>query len=308
VLSVIPAALITSDRLGSGNNGNFWMGDVAEMVVFDRALTPAEHRSVEEYLAVRYAVFTPAASTPSISPPWSGGSDPVDVELASGTPDAQIYYTLDGSEPTQASDLYTGPVHLSTPTTLKAKAFKAGWAPSQTAEGSFLSDDLPVPLLIEGLSLWVRADTGVADSGGLVSQWDDQSPNANHLVSPGGVERPQVVTDAQSGRPALRFDGVDDTLHFTTREAGTIRTVFWVLRDDAPAATWARWMTDDPALGTDFNTGSSALWHNSYTSPSILNGETRLNARERRHTEPAIASPGHHLHYRLARSRARTRV
>ncbi len=36
----------------------------------------------------------------------------VDVTLTSSTEDASIYYTLDGSIPTEASDLYTGPVTL----------------------------------------------------------------------------------------------------------------------------------------------------------------------------------------------------
>ncbi|MCX7705116.1 MAG: chitobiase/beta-hexosaminidase C-terminal domain-containing protein, partial [bacterium] len=48
------------------------------------------------------------------------------------------YYTKDGSEPGQNSTLYTVPIHLTSTTTLKARAYKTGFSPSQTTEGTFV--------------------------------------------------------------------------------------------------------------------------------------------------------------------------
>jgi predicted alpha-1,2-mannosidase len=54
------------------------------------------------------------------------------VDLASATPGASIYYTLDGSEPSEKSTLYAAPIQLTSSKTIKAKAYKAGYAPSKT--------------------------------------------------------------------------------------------------------------------------------------------------------------------------------
>lgn len=59
-------------------------------------------------------------------------TDPIDVQLASATAGCQIHYTLDGSEPTPSSPVYTSALNLDQTTTLKAKGFKEGYAPSRT--------------------------------------------------------------------------------------------------------------------------------------------------------------------------------
>ena len=56
----------------------------------------------------------------------------VDVELMVNTEGAKIYYTLDGSEPTEASKLYDAKFTLNNSCVLKAKAYKDGFAPSRT--------------------------------------------------------------------------------------------------------------------------------------------------------------------------------
>ncbi|MDU1891085.1 MAG: GH92 family glycosyl hydrolase [Dysgonomonas sp.] len=58
--------------------------------------------------------------------------DNIEVDLASATKDAKIYYTLDGKEPNEASLLYNEPIKLSASTQIKAKAYKNGFAPSRT--------------------------------------------------------------------------------------------------------------------------------------------------------------------------------
>ncbi|MCK4653808.1 MAG: chitobiase/beta-hexosaminidase C-terminal domain-containing protein, partial [Candidatus Cloacimonetes bacterium] len=59
------------------------------------------------------------------------------VELICLNPEADIYYTLDGSEPDQSSLFYTIPLTISTNTFIKAKAFNTGLQPSMTLTGNF---------------------------------------------------------------------------------------------------------------------------------------------------------------------------
>ena len=59
------------------------------------------------------------------------------VTLACATAGAAIRYTLDGSEPTAASALYTAPVQLTQTTTVKARAFVAGMADSAAASATY---------------------------------------------------------------------------------------------------------------------------------------------------------------------------
>jgi hypothetical protein len=84
-------------------------------------------------------------ATPVLGP--SGGSvlaplpplSPVAVRvtMTTATPGATITYTGDGSTPTLASEVYTGPVAVYSTTTLKARAFKAGIPDSGTAVGTY---------------------------------------------------------------------------------------------------------------------------------------------------------------------------
>ncbi len=56
------------------------------------------------------------------------------VTIKNSNPKAQIYYTIDGSEPTTASTLYTGTFNLTAEATVKAVAIAEGYLLSEVAE------------------------------------------------------------------------------------------------------------------------------------------------------------------------------
>jgi hypothetical protein len=61
-------------------------------------------------------------------------AEPVDVTLrANGVENADIYYTVNGADPTLASTKYTGPVHLDAEATIKAMATAPDYVPSDPA-------------------------------------------------------------------------------------------------------------------------------------------------------------------------------
>ncbi len=106
-----------------------------------------------------------------------------DVDITCSTPGATIYYTLDGSEPTQSGTEYTGPVSISATTTLRAKAFKSGWLPTNVDTQTYLLNvgnavkSLPVISIVadEQTSLY-EPDGVMAISGGY---YDDAGWHAD---------------------------------------------------------------------------------------------------------------------------------
>jgi len=80
--------------------------------------------------------------TDFVAPPYvkSGDNyflDNTTVELTCREKEAQIRYTLDGTEPTEKSALYTKPIAFVTTATIKAKAFTKGKDPSPTLSAFF---------------------------------------------------------------------------------------------------------------------------------------------------------------------------
>lgn len=90
------------------------------------------------------APLAPAAAV-AFEPGSGAYAGPQQVVLSSSTPNAVIHYTLDGSEPTTASPVYTGPITVDPPKTVKAIAVAPGMAQSPTATGAYTLAEAPAP-------------------------------------------------------------------------------------------------------------------------------------------------------------------
>ena len=97
---------------------------------------------------------------PTFSPVPGTYSSSQSVTIACSTSDATIRYTLDGSEPTSSSVVYSGPIAVNSGTvTIKAKAFKSGMTDSATASATYTIQPAPevdsesVPLLTAGVAV-----------------------------------------------------------------------------------------------------------------------------------------------------------
>ncbi len=88
---------------------------------------------------------------PYIASDELGFLDTITAEIKCDDSNAKIYYTLDGSEPTTSSMLYSKPITATETTTIKARAFKAGSFPSMILSSNLMKL-VPKPALkVEGL-------------------------------------------------------------------------------------------------------------------------------------------------------------
>jgi alpha-tubulin suppressor-like RCC1 family protein len=85
-----------------------------------------------------YWIALGTAVSPSMSPPAGSFTSGQSVTLASTTSGAVIRYTLDGTDPTFQSPIYSAPISISRTTEIRARALKADMAPSTIAVGLYV--------------------------------------------------------------------------------------------------------------------------------------------------------------------------
>ena len=137
----------------------------------------------------------PLVSTPYLTgnPRFFDGS--FTAELLCRTPGARIHYTLDGSEPTEASARYEGPFPILKDCILKARAFKPGCAPSPLLQSRVFPIDYIPAVSAGGLQAGCRYTyhrgmflrtaqvlaSPVADSGTLPAPSIQGAPDEDHF-------------------------------------------------------------------------------------------------------------------------------
>jgi len=221
---------------------------------------------VGKYTNKDFTLEPRSPETPTFSPPGRITTQALNVAVSCATAEAVIRYTTDGSEPTEASTSYTAPIPVSATTTLKAKAYVAGWAPSKTATATYTL----VPILVispNGGEHWTAGEnrriswkygTGAGDtvtielvkgdaattlfsnvpvgSGGTGSCWwkipVDQKAGETYRIriTGSGVGAPRDNSDAAFG---ILASGVQPTLTVVFPVSGTV----WK-RGNAPRIKW----------------------------------------------------------------------
>ncbi len=79
-----------------------------------------------------------SAVAPTIIPTAGLQSAPIMVSMSSSTPGAQIRYTTNGSDPIETSALYSESFSVSTTTTVKARTYASGYAPSSISSAAYI--------------------------------------------------------------------------------------------------------------------------------------------------------------------------
>lgn len=132
------------------------------------------------------------------------------------------------------------------------------------------------PQEIEGLQLWLRSDTGVSlDANQNVLEWLDFSGQDRHAQNINPARRPSYPQQTIGSYPSVFFDGVDDFLSFS--EITTVRTVFWILKEDQSASNNSRAILGHNTAFNFHRGTTGSFWASSFASPAVVNGITRMN-------------------------------
>ena len=100
-----------------------------------------------------------APGAPTFSPGNGLYTSAQNVVIASATAGTRIYYTVDGSTPSTASTLYTGPVPVTGTTTLEAFAVGTGAVSSKTSGATYAFDTVKAPTFSPGGGYYAGSQT-----------------------------------------------------------------------------------------------------------------------------------------------------
>jgi M6 family metalloprotease-like protein len=179
-------------------------------VFVDKPITNISENTSKRTISFKFMDGNPRVATPEFSPDGDSYPDSVVVSILCATSGATVYYTVDGSMPSNNAIPYISPIVLKTPTTLKAIAYKDGLDNSNTGTASYsfcamldISAESHLQDFEESLGCWspVAAEPasdnasathnngwGIRDYGGSkvwrFSSWKPATDYTQYLISP----------------------------------------------------------------------------------------------------------------------------
>ena len=150
----------------------------------------------------------------AFSQPGGSFTDSFLLQLTPDTPGATIYYTLDGSVPTETSAVYSAPIAIDTTTHVRARVLQHGMAPGPIHGESYLhlgadvqgfSSSLPL-MVIENFTGGLIPNKGWSADGSGVTQVPRQAAVMS-LFEPAGGESSLAAAADLTTRIGIRVRG-----------------------------------------------------------------------------------------------------
>ena len=221
---------------------------------------------------------TYVCATPTITPAGGTYFEEQEVTLSCSTADATIYYTLDGSDPTENSTVYTEPFTLSENTTVKAIAMKEDYENSDVAEAEFV-------FMLDAVTIFNQDWEGEMNGWTFVTvegskPWTIAQYQGNHYANAngynGGVNEQWCISPAfsleqysdvsLSFRNAMKFTGPDMELFFSNNYDGEDpATADWTALEYVKSEGNYVW-AESGAISLDGFTGTDCYIGFKYTS------------------------------------------
>ena len=165
-----------------------------------KAIAVKENYQNSDVATLTVTITAPTVATPVFAPATGTYADSVTFAISCATDNAEIRYTTDGTEPTDASTLYSAPITLNATTTVKAKAFKTDWLASETATAvytvvfdpvltvdattlNFTSTQLTQTFTVSGAHLDNAIALTCSDAHFTLTPTSISNPNSNTVVT-----------------------------------------------------------------------------------------------------------------------------
>jgi hypothetical protein len=195
-------------------------GNVAEVLIYQPALSDADRASVINYLHTKWNLNFILPPSISIQTPTNGltaaANATVSVSVAASDPNTNGVLTsvtllnngvsvAGWTQPPYTVDLLMLNPGKSVLTAVAAD--NSGASATSAPVSLTVTGAVPVTKPItNGLQVWLRADAGVmTNASGLVTNWVDQSGNGNDAAQANTTSAPLLMANVINGEPALDF-------------------------------------------------------------------------------------------------------
>jgi len=222
------------------------------------------------------------------------------TELYSQTVGSTIRYTTNGTEPNESSILYTGPLPITFDFILKAKAYKQGFAPSQTSTYIYDTGAAPENLILSFIFQGIDSNTTINNDQNTIVVRIPHGISRNGLIPIIEIEEGATI-NPESGISQNFSNPVSYTVSsFTGQKIYTV-TVINNPRVFAPVASVSggnftqpitvELSTITPGAVIKYTTNGSfpMLTSNTYTGPITISSTTTLKAKAYLYTGPGIS-------------------
>ncbi len=198
-LTNIDGTLLTTSDFFTYSSGTI-NSSASNIVIEIQNTSTTERIMIDDFTWTGYGSSTPTVAAPTFDPAAGTYTSAQNVTISTTTDGASIYYTTNGDEPTESSTLYTAPVAISTTTTLKAKAYKAGMDPSATATAVYTINQAPTITVTETA---LSGFTYVVDNG----------PSDAQQFTFSGSNLTEDLTVTAPANYQISIDGANDNYH-----------------------------------------------------------------------------------------------
>jgi len=275
-----------------------YTGYIGEVIAYDRILSQAEREQIEDYLADKwlgYRLHSGAPQSENILPPGTALSLANRAVLDLGGVSQTVASlsgegTITNSSGTAATLTVTGFTSFSGVIAGNVRLVKSGSSATDLSVKLATTNDIvldggtirftpySVKPIQTGLAYWLDAastNTLRVDANNLVTNWLSSSGNGIAFKQPPSrtYDEPSYVTNAITGKSAVRFDG---TNWMYTPSSCKVQTLFVVTATSGYQAYGGLWA---PMLGIDsgLRLGSATAWRDGILGDVFYDGVYRIN-------------------------------